>query len=72
MLEKAKQSSFLSYRVHQENFDDFENLTEDEKRNLLLQLVDTNTLYVNYSDIESADYEISKADKKLNNQFYGK
>ncbi len=72
LLEKAKQSSFLSYRVEREKFNNFENLTEGEQRTLLLQLVDTNTLYVNYSDIESADYEISEADKKLNKQFYGK
>ena len=72
LLEKAKQSSFLSYRVNREQFNDFETLNEDEQRQLLLQLVDTNTLYVNYSDIESADYEISKNDKELNRQFYEK
>jgi len=72
LLEKAKASSFLSYRVDRESFNDFETLTENDQRKLLLQLVDTNTLYVNYTDIESKDYEISEADKKLNKQFYGK
>jgi adenine-specific DNA-methyltransferase len=72
LLEKVKKSSFLSYRVDREKFNGFENLTEEDQRTLLMQLVDTNTLYVNYSDIESADYEISEADKKLNKQFYGK
>lgn len=72
LLEKIKNSSFLSYRVDREHLNDFENLTENEQRTLLLQLVDTNTLYVNYTDIESTDYEINETDKKLNKQFYRK
>jgi adenine-specific DNA-methyltransferase len=72
LLEKAKKSSFLSYRVDREKFNGFEKLAENEQRTLLLQLVDANTLYINYSDIESIDCEISEMDKKLNKQFYGK
>jgi adenine-specific DNA-methyltransferase len=72
LLEKAKKSSFLSYRVDRDKFNGFENLTEQEQRELLCSLVDANTLYINYSDIENADYEISETDKKLNKQFYGK
>jgi adenine-specific DNA-methyltransferase len=70
LFEKAKNSSFLSYRVNREEFNDFESLTENEQRSLLLQLVDANTLYINYSDIESTDYAISDMDKELNEQFY--
>jgi len=72
LLAKAKQSSFLSYRVNKEQFNDFETLNENEQRTLLLQLVDANMLYVNYSDLENKDYDISEEDKKLNKQFYGK
>jgi len=72
LLEKAKKSSFLSYRVDRDKFNGFENLTEQEQRDLLCSLVDANTLYINYSDIENTDYEISETDKKLNKQFYGK
>jgi len=72
LLEKAKKSSFLSCRVDRDKFNGFENLTEQEQRDLLCSLVDANTLYINYSDIENADYEISETDKKLNKQFYGK
>ncbi|MDR0467976.1 MAG: site-specific DNA-methyltransferase [Campylobacteraceae bacterium] len=71
LLEKAKQSSFLSYRVDREKFNGFENLTKQEQRQLLYELVDVNTLYVNYSDLEDKDYDISEEDKKLNRQFYG-
>ncbi len=51
---------------------EFETIGNQVKIYLEKQFPDTNTLYVNYSDIESADYEISEADKKLNKQFYGK
>ena len=70
LLAKAKQSSFLSYRVNKEQFNDFETLNEDEQRTLLLQLVDANMLYINYSDLENKDFDISEEDKKLNKQFY--
>ncbi|MCL2039926.1 MAG: site-specific DNA-methyltransferase [Bacteroidetes bacterium] len=70
LFEKVKHSSFLSYRVNTEEFNGFEALTEQEQRQLLLELVDANTLYINYTDIESEDYNISKKDKELNKQFY--
>jgi adenine-specific DNA-methyltransferase len=71
LFEKAKHSSFLSYRIDTAQFNDFDTLTEQEKRELLCQLVDANTLYVNYADIDSKDYDMSEEDKKLNRQFYG-
>lgn len=70
LLEKAKKSSFLSYRVDGEKFHGFETLGTEEQRPLLIELVDANTLYINYTDIESTDYNINKADKELNRQFY--
>jgi adenine-specific DNA-methyltransferase len=71
LFEKAKNSSFLSARIDRNKFNGFEDLSEAEKRELLCELVDANTLYVNYADMESADYQISEADKALNKQFYG-
>jgi adenine-specific DNA-methyltransferase len=72
LFEKAQNSSFLSARINKnKEFNGFENLSENEKRELLCELVDANTLYVNYADMESADYQISEADKALNKQFYG-
>ena len=71
LLEKVGKSSFLSWRVEPEKFNGFENLSESEQRALLLQLVDCNTLYVNYTEIEDEDYRISKQDRELNRQFYG-
>lgn len=49
---------------------DFEELNLEEKKKSLIKLVDKNKLYVNYSDIDNADYTISDADKKFTKSFY--
>jgi len=75
LLELAKKSSFLSYKVNPRLIDtkdkDFKKLSITEKKKILLDLVDKNYLYVNYSDIDNADFKVSEEDKKLNKQFYG-
>lgn len=71
LLEKAKNSSFLSWRVETDKLNGFENLTIEQKKKILEKLVDDNTLYINYTDIDSEDYNISEQDKKLNREFYG-
>ena len=42
----------------------------DQKR-FLLEILDKNQLYVNLSEIDDADYQVSDEDKRLNRQFYG-
>lgn len=49
---------------------DFEELNLEDKKKVLIKLVDKNKLYVNYSDIDDADFEILEADKKFTNSFY--
>lgn len=76
LLEQASRSSFLSYKVDQAKINpgdrDFASLSVAHKKQLLLELVDYNHLYVNYTEIDDADYSISADDKKLNKQFYEK
>lgn len=50
--------------------EDFEDLDLKDKKKALIKLVDKNKLYVNYSDIDNADFKISEADKKFTNSFY--
>jgi len=38
----------------------------------LIECLDKNQLYVNYSEIEDKDYGVSFDDKKLNKEFYEK
>lgn len=49
---------------------DFEELNLEEKKKALIKIVDKNKLYVNYSDIDSGDFDISDADKKFTKSFY--
>lgn len=74
LFEQAKKSSFLSYRVDPKKLrkQDFEKLSLAEQKQLLSEIIDDNNLYVNYSDIDDGDYQVSEQDKKLNRSFYGK
>ena len=73
LLDEVLHSSFLSYRVDPKkvNADEFEKLSLADKKHILLDLIDNNTLYLNYSEIEDKTYNISEADKKHNKEFYG-
>lgn len=48
----------------------FEELTLEEKKKSLIKLVDKNKLYVNYSDIEDKEFNVSEEDKIFTNSFY--
>ena len=71
---EIKDKGFISYKVSPKDIDDsmteFSELTLDDQKKLLLSILDKNQLYVNYSDMEDADHQISKEDQALNHQFY--
>ncbi|GFO73343.1 adenine-specific DNA-methyltransferase [Bathymodiolus japonicus methanotrophic gill symbiont] len=73
--QEIEKTDFISYKIKpetiNENIHEFEALTIEEKKQLLIAILDKNQLYVNYSEIEDEDYQISEDDKKLNRQFYG-
>lgn len=73
IFNKMKLSSFLSYRVDPKKMleEDFIVLSLAEQKQLLLELIDNNNLYVNYSDIEDIQHDVSEEDKQLNRTFYG-
>ena len=72
--EEMKRNGFLSYRIDprlfDENFEEFKTLDLEEQKKLLLEMLEYNGLYVNYSEIEDAIYNVSEEDKKLNKDFY--
>ncbi|MFI3087353.1 DNA methyltransferase [Streptococcus sp. 2022WUSS037] len=74
LFELAKKSSFLSYRIDPKKLkkNEFSHLSLAEQKQILSEIIDNNNLYVNYSDIDDSDYQISAEDKKLNHAFYGK
>ncbi len=73
--EDMKRNGFLSYRVDSrlfdENIEEFKSLNLEEQKRLLIETLDKNDLYVNYSEIDDKIYNVSEEDKKLNKEFYG-
>lgn len=73
--EKLKSSINLSYKVDPLKFDkninEFMDLSFIDQQKFLLEAIDKNQLYVNYSEIEDQSYDISDKDKTLNKKFYG-
>lgn len=49
---------------------EFEELSLEDKKKALITLVDKNKLYVNYSDIDNKDYEISEDERRFSKSFY--
>ena len=69
-----KNSSFINYNVDISSIDktitDFWELSLDDMKGFLRELIDKNTLYVNLTDINDLSYNVSDEDKKLNADFY--
>jgi adenine-specific DNA-methyltransferase len=72
--EQIKKQSFLSYRIDPKDIDDnveeFKDLSIEDQKKFLIELLDKNDLYVNYSEIEDRQYGVSEEDIKLNRKFY--
>jgi len=69
-----KKDGFINYKIEpkqiDENITGFEKLSLENQKKFLIQVLDKNHLYVNYSEINDKSYNISEEDKKLNKQFY--
>ena len=68
-------TGFISSKVNPKdidtNADDFKALSLDNKKRLLMELLDLNQLYVNYCDIDDENFGISDEDKAFTKSFYG-
>ena len=75
LLEEILGTDFISCKVNpaqiKENAKSFEELTVDDKKRFLMELLDKNQLYVNYCDIDDEKYHISEEDKAFTKSFYG-
>lgn len=69
-----KISVFLSWKINFHTIDQhaqaFADLSIPDQKKFLLDCLNMNHLYINYSEIEDKDYAISAVDTKLNNDFY--
>ena len=71
---EMKENAFISYKVNPKDIDeaitDFEALSLDEQKHLLMELLDKNQLYVNYCDMDDETFAISDEDKAFTKSFY--
>jgi len=76
IYEKIKNSEFINYYVDikniDENINDFKDLSLENKKRFLIELLDKNLLYKNYSEIDDKNSWVSEEDKKINKDFYWK
>jgi adenine-specific DNA-methyltransferase len=74
LWETMKEKAFLSYKIDVKTIDehakDFDDLSIEDQKKFLLECLDKNHLYVNYSEIDDEEYGVSEEDKKLNREFY--
>lgn len=72
--DEMKETAFLSYKVDLKkintNVKDFANLNIADQKKFLIECLDKNQLYVNYSEIEDKDYRVNEENKRLNKNFY--
>ncbi|MFH0990348.1 MAG: site-specific DNA-methyltransferase [bacterium] len=73
--EEMQERAFISYKVDPETINDniasFKELSLADQKRFLIEVLDKNQLYVNYSEIDDKEYGVSETDKILNRQFYG-
>lgn len=76
IINQIKQSAYLNFKVDLEkvttNNEDFKSLSLKEQKDVLIQVLDMNQLYLNYSEIEDSQYDISDSVKAFNHAFYQK
>ena len=72
--QEMQDKAFLSYQfdkdIFNERLDAFKTATLERMQHYLIEVLDKNQLYVNFSEIEDETFAVSKEDKALNYSFY--
>jgi adenine-specific DNA-methyltransferase len=72
--ETMKAEAFLSYRVDPKKVDDtkseFDELSMQDKKRLLIEVLDKNMLYIPLSELDDETNKLTPHEKELNKQFY--
>ncbi|MFZ4679001.1 MAG: DNA methyltransferase [Flavobacterium sp.] len=73
---EMQDTAFLSYQFDKKTFNErleaFKTASIEEMKEYLIEVLDKNQLYVNYSEINDDTFKVSAEDKELNKQFYSK
>ena len=74
LWQQMEQSAFISYKVVPQKINseikEFEALSFEEQQRFLVEILDKNLLYVNYSEINDVTHNVNETDKELNAKFY--
>ena len=62
--------SYITKKEIEEANAEFNNLSLEEKKKALISLVDKNKLYINYSDIDDMNYNVTEEEKSFTKSFY--
>lgn len=70
---RMKSEAFFRYDVDLSKFEEkeFEKLELGQQKDVLIECLDKNHLYVNLSEMDDATFEIPDEDKEMNRKFYG-
>ena len=73
IYKKMKDEAFFRYDVDLSKFEEneFSELELDQQKEVLIECLDKNHLYVNLSEMDDTTYAISDEDKAMNKKFYG-
>ncbi|WP_240377295.1 site-specific DNA-methyltransferase [Bacillus piscicola] len=76
VIDHMKKAAYLNFKVDLEKVtaenENFQELSLEEQKDVLIQVLDLNQLYLNYSEIEDSQYDISDSVKAFNYSFYQK
>lgn len=71
---EMKESGFICFNVKPKDIDEtvleFNLLSFEDKKKLLIELLDKNQLYVNYCDMDDETYVVTEEDKSFTKSFY--
>jgi adenine-specific DNA-methyltransferase len=72
--EELQDKAFISYQFDKDVFNSsleaFKTASLEKMQHYLIEVLDKNQLYVNYSEIEDTSFNVSKEDRALNYSFY--
>jgi adenine-specific DNA-methyltransferase len=74
--DEMQAKAFISYQFDKDIFnkslDAFKTASLETMQQYLIEVLDKNQLYVNFSEIEDTSFNVSEEDKVLNYSFYNK
>ena len=72
--EQMKERSFLNYNIdvkaQDKNIEEFKSLELTQQKELLVELLDKNQMYVNLSSMDDSDFEVTDEEKRITKEFY--